>query len=211
MTLCKLCARRPAQKDGCCPGCRLKALTKRKFPFTPEWDEMLRRGYREARTKADISDVISHMARVTGYKRYLIGFQAKRLGLVFIRQRAWTAEEIEQLREMAGTMYVRRIAQKLRRSDLSVKCKLHELGVRNEMFDSYSVVQLSQVFGVNHQKVDRWIAKGWLSVDADKRVPEAAVVRFVRNHLDEIELRRVDEPWLKGVLRANFSGRREAA
>jgi hypothetical protein len=194
------------QRGGRCKTCRVMMYVerRRKYEFRPEWDEALRRGYRDARTRWDVTDLLDHVVRLTGFPRSTVVLRAGQLGLSLTKRRPWTAEEESLLRELYGTMSLRRIAQRLKRSESAIRNKGFSLGMQNEIFASYSENQLKDLFGVTHQKVRNWVRRGWLTLDQDCRIPEKSVERFVWNHLEEVEFRRVDEAWLKGILLPSF-------
>ena len=127
-------------------------------------ERSMRRGYRSATQKREVTELLTYMQRVTGYPRHIIGLQAQRLGLSFKVQKPWGAQEIEILREFAGTMTTRNIARRLAQwSQSSVKNKLHQLHISSMLTDSYSVRQLCELFGVSKPTVNGWLRKGWMS------------------------------------------------
>lgn len=206
MSLCRFCRQQEEQRGGRCKTCRLLMYVerRRKYDFRPEWDEALRRGYRDARTRWDVTDLLDHMERLTGFPRSTVALRAGQLGLSLMKRRPWNRDEDALLHELYGTMTIRRIARRLNRSEAAVRNKAHVLRIQNEIFTSYSENQLKDLFGVTHGKVRTWVARGWLTLNQDRRIPETSVERFIWNHLEEIEFRRVDEAWLKGILQPSF-------
>ena len=68
--------------------------------------------------------------------------------------------------------------------------------------EGYTMTDLQIVFGENARKVRRWMERGLLGKvheSSGKRVTEANVIRFLRNHPAEYDLRRVDQLWFRAM------------
>ncbi len=193
-----------AASDGRCRSCRLTELnqSRRKYHWTPELIEELRQAYRQP-NKRKITAALDRLARVTGWPRKSIKDQARELGIVTSdHRRAWKQEEIEYLRERAGAESPYRLARKLGRSVHSVRAKAQRIQWSLAIREGYNMGDLARAFGVQHYKVASWMRRGLFGRVQQlqgSRVSEASVVRFLREHPAEYELRRVDEDWFKGL------------
>jgi hypothetical protein len=69
---------------------------------------------------------------------------------------------------------------------------------------AYDVDALRALFGASKAKVQHWIQEGLFGKRIEQagavRIPEAAVVRFVRNHAAEYRLSKVDQPRFRALL-----------
>jgi hypothetical protein len=192
--------------DRLCHGCRiaLRPPPNRKFIWTSELDDMLRRAYYKAHTRSDLSANLDVMQRNTGFTRVVLLNRAVQLGLSFCRRRPWTAEEIEILTVNAGRIAPRAISRKLNRTNASVKAKLKELEITARVTEGYSQDDLQHLLGVGAKAVRRWLACGWLQ-SVNGRISEACIIRFLRQHSDQYQLSRVNEAWYKGLLFPAFN------
>lgn len=201
-----ICSDCPAEtmqaKDGLCKGCRLRAATKRrqKYHWTPELDARLRRCY-QAKNKTALGIEIAEFVRRTGFKRHIVQNRAQKLGLRLWTCERWEPEDIAALREMAGEMRPYKIAQLMGRSEFSVCNKLWMLGLARHMPDGFSRNELSQLMGVHHIKIERWIQRRWLSLNDEDRIPYATVARFLWDHMEEYRFAACEEWWLKTMLK----------
>src|SRR5258708_19859675 len=114
----------------------------RKFVWTPELDEVLRRTYNGAHTRADLSNNLNHLQRRTGFTRNVILTRAVRLGLSFSTRRAWTAEELRTLEGLAGRTTLRGLALRLNRTHASVQGKIRELVLSSRFTEGYTLDDL---------------------------------------------------------------------
>lgn len=65
---------------------------------------------------------------------------------------------------------------------------------------------LMLAFGVHYDKVRRWMDRGLFGEvhrhghrEGGNRVTDGSVVRFIRSHASEYNLKRVDEEWYKAM------------
>lgn len=197
-------------KDQLCHRCRLalRPNPNKRFHWTTELDQSLGLAYQRARSRRELSESIDHLQRRTGFSRAAILSRATELHLSSERQ-AWTDQEIEILRELAGTLSKSAIARKLGRSYWSVKGAFSRMEISARLTDGYSREDAAMLLGVSARSIRSWISMGWLVV-RDGRISEASMRTFLRRHSEEYSLNRVDEPWFKGMVFPSF-GRRAAA
>src|SRR5262245_8378365 len=122
---CITCRRMNAcASDGLCHGCRLLGRpTRRKFNWTPELDEILRRSYKNANRREELSANLDDLQRRSGFTRSVILSRAVQLGLSFSTRRPWTDQELIVLEVRTGQATVKALATRLNRSHSSVKAK----------------------------------------------------------------------------------------
>lgn len=185
--------------------CRGRALgrAKRKYHFTPELLEELFRAY--CGNKRELSAALDVLQRKTHWPRWAFKLEARRRGWITAdHRRPWTREEIERLREMLGTRPVKAIARALGRSPESVEAKAEKLRLSRRVREGYTIEDLAQCFGTYRAKVRHWIERGLLGRPVRNgiavRVHERSVLRFIREHAAEYDLRRVDQTWFKGMV-----------
>lgn len=176
-------------------------------------DELLRGVYRGARSRSELGVGVSDVMRRTGFPRWAVNRRAQVLGITAQRWMFWKTEEVLLLREQAGHWSVAKIARKLGRSPGSVKLKAYQIGISMRASDTYSRVDAAELLGVNVQSVARWINHGWLrdstAFDGQySRIRHFELVRFIKLHPEEYDLRRVDQAWFKGALFPSYGTKR---
>ena len=179
---------------------------KRVYTFTPELTAALREAYRAA-------DRAALTRAITGLKRYRPTWprkawiaEAQKLGLTLIDKQKWTAEEDAYLAEHAGRVPTARMAKKLGRSERCVASRCTRLAVSRKPRNGYTMADLQECFGVSQQKVEAWRRRGLLGQVTElggaggHRVMDRDVVRFIRRHSSEYDLRRVDQVWFRSMV-----------
>ena len=150
--------------------------------------EILRDGYRSGgRKKAEAiksvkalypglaGHMVSRFARSQGW---LDGEQAdKRKG----DRRPWTREEEQELFVRAGYEPVKTIAEKLKRSEQSVRFRLKGRAISARVTDGWSLRRIQQTLHVSHRRLQRLIGSGFLRV-RDPRVSAISLAEFSRRH-----------------------------
>jgi DNA-binding CsgD family transcriptional regulator len=190
--------------DQLCHGCRIKTRPNpnQRFCWNSELDRQLRTAYQEASGRCDLTQRLSAFQKRTGFTRVVVLARATQLGLSSALKR-WTAEELEMLGELAGTLSKSAIARKLGRSYWSVKAQCSRLSIQSRLTSGYSRADVEYLLGVGARSVRKWIKLGWLRVQ-DDRITETSMVRFLREYPEEYRLSRVDETWYKGLLFPSF-------
>jgi len=89
--------------------------------------------------------------------------QASKLGILQQKSPPWTPEELERLEELVHRCSVTEIAKKLHRSPNAVKIKATRLKLKLRLRDEwYTKMEVTEICGVDHKKVQRWIDQGVL-------------------------------------------------
>ena len=192
-----------------CDACRWRHRGKPQR-WTQEKDDHLRRRY-----DPTVRGRAAAIARTLGFPRWAVTRRASFLGLSrpWPKDRKdWTREEVAFLEEHAGTRHANWIRRRLGRSLTSVVVKMKRLGLSRRVTEGYTMRALEQAFGTDHKTIYVWIEKGWLKASGlpeegepiERRrtmnVTEVSVKRFVREHWDAIDIRRVDQTWLGDIL-----------
>lgn len=204
---CLRCRRMTAcAADQLCHSCRIivRPNPRKRFVWTSEFDALLTSAYRRAQNRTELSRSLAGLERRTGFTRVVILTRAVHLGVSFSRRKPWTCEDCALLESWAGNYTVASIARKLKRTFASVKAKAKQLEISLRVTEGYSQTDLAELLGASPTSIRRWSRIGWLTL-VNGRVPEATVVRFLRLHPYEYQLRRVDEAWFKGLLFPAFN------
>jgi hypothetical protein len=148
------------------------------------------------------------MVRVTGLPRWYIKRQAARLGLTMkMDRKPWTQAELNLLERFVGRLSAATMAKRLHRPESSVVNKLKRLGTSRRVREGYTMRDLEQCLGEDHHKISAWIANGWLRDRLQgtrrhggngkdiHRIGEKDILRFLKNHPQEINLGKVDQVW----------------
>lgn len=205
--MCLRCNRmKGCPSDQLCHSCRMRGRPnpQRRFTWTAEFDSLLMSGYLRAQNREELSENLDHLQHRTGFTRVVILARAAHLGLSFARRRPWTLQETALLECLAGQYSAASIARRLGRTFASVKAKVKQLEISVRLTEGYSQADLATLLGASPTSIRRWCRMGWLTV-IDGRIPESSVVRFLKRHPHEYQLRRVEEAWFKGLLFPAFN------
>jgi hypothetical protein len=177
-----------------------------KYPWTADMDDQLRQVYRRSRNRRELSVELSRLASTLRRPKFIIANRAQSLGLSLLPWKRWSKEEILTLRELAGQKGVRAIAKLMKRSYHSVKHQLFRMDLSSQVSEGYSIQQLKSLMGVPHTRIQMWLTTKALKMK-EERITEESVRKFLVDHMEAYSFRRVDEPWLKGMLNPNFGER----
>ena len=201
--MCTNCGRVAAQRDGMCRDCRIRGwgLARRKYHWTPELVEEVRQAY--CGNRRGIGAALKGLMQRTGWPAGVFCAEAARRGWAR-HLRRWSDVEDEFVSGHLGAWSSRRIARALKRTRLAVEARARELRLSVRVGEGYTLLDLQQAFGEGIHVVGRWQKRGLLgSAHRDGmgvRIPDANVVRFIREHAREYDLRRVDQVWFKSML-----------
>jgi hypothetical protein len=170
--------------------------------------EILRDGYRSGgrkKTEAIKSvkalypglagHVVSRFARSQGF---LDGKQADKRKA---DRRPWTTEEEQELFVRAGYEPVKAIAEKLKRSEQSVRSRLKGQAISARVTDGWSLRRIQQTLHVSHRRLQRLIGIGFLRV-RDPRISVISLAEFSRRH-GTVALPGMEEETTAGVCNKN--------
>ena len=208
---CSGCGRENAcAKDRSCHSCRVKSRPNpnKRFHWTPELDERLRRLYSAASARTELTNALNDFQRQSGFTRVVITARACELGLARHR-REWTQEELFLLREQAGSATKATIARTLGRSYYSIKYQSSRLQLSTRIREGYSQEDLQMLLGVGRKTIQKWLRLRWLKA-RQGRISEGSVAQFLRAHPEEYQLNRVEEAWFKGLVFPAFNTMRDS-
>ncbi len=194
----------PKKARGRCQVCwgREIGAARRRYHFTAELVDELKLAY--AGNRDELGAALARLERRTGWPREVFYREARRREITGRgRRRFWTAQETAYVAERIGVVSIKRIAEKLRRSVEAVEAHAERMHISRRVREGYCQSDLAQVMGVTETKVARWMERGLLGrvrTMGGRRVGEEAVVRFLRRHHGEYDLRRVDQTWYKSQL-----------
>lgn len=184
---------------GKCRSCTADAF--RKYHFTDATDEAIRVAYSDAESRQDFSARVKVICETHGWPRHVIYYRAQSLGLTNGFRNPWSAKDVAYLRLHAGTKSLDKIAQELGRSYESTKAQASALQLKTKVWAGYSLRDVCSLLSIHRRKLWEWAELGWLKVDAEGRYTHAALQRFLRDHMDVLDLRRIEPSWLKETLR----------
>jgi hypothetical protein len=191
-----------------CAKCRAdrRRHAKLKYTWRTEFDDMLKRQYHGGLNRR--FQVLNRMIRMTGLPRWYIKRHAARLGLTMkMDRKLWTPAELSVLENLVGRVSSATIAKRLHRPESSIVNKLKRLGNSRRVREGYTMRDLEQCLGEDHHKISTWIANGWLrdrlqgtnrhggNGNDIHRIREKDILRFIKNHPQEINLGKVDQVW----------------
>lgn len=191
-----------------CLKCRAERRRRAKVKYTwrPEHDAYLKAHYFGGLNRR--FQVLSRMVRLTGMPRWYIKCQAARLGLTMqMDRRPWTHTEMKVIEKLVGRVSSATIAKRLGRPESSVVNKLKRMGTSRRVRDGYTMRDLELCLGEDHHKIIGWIKNGWLQDRLQgtrrhdgngndiHRIREKAILNFIRNYPQEINLGKVDQTW----------------
>jgi len=198
----------PPSEAKYCSKCRAdqRRRAKPKYTWRPELDAFLKAQYFGGLNRR--FQVLNRMIRMTGLPRWYIKRQAARLGLTMKMDRQpWTPADLKVLEKLVGRVSSATIAKRLHRPESSVVNKLKRLGNSRRVREGYTMRDLEQCLGEDHHKISVWIANGWLRDRLQgtgrhdgngrdiHRIREKDILRFLKNHPQEISLGKVDQVW----------------
>jgi hypothetical protein len=198
----------PPSEAKYCSKCRAdhRRRAKPKYTWRPEFDAFLKAQYFGGLNRR--FQVLNRMIRMTGLPRWYIKRQATRLGLTMKMDRQpWTPADLKVLEKLVGRVSSATIAKRLHRPESSVVNKLKRLGNSRRVREGYTMRDLEQCLGEDHHKISVWIANGWLRDRLQgtrrhdgngrdiHRIREKDILRFLKNHPQEINLGKVDQVW----------------
>ena len=150
--------------------------------------EILREGYRSGgRKKTEAIKTVR--ALYPGLAGYVVSRFARSQGWLDKEQadkrkgyrRPWTREEEQELFARAGYEPVKAIAEKLKRSEQSVRFRLKSRAISARVTDGWSLRRIQQTLHISHRRLQRLIGSGLLRV-RDPRVSAISLAEFGRRH-----------------------------
>jgi hypothetical protein len=150
--------------------------------------EILREGYRSGgRKKTEAIKTVR--ALYPGLAGYVVSRFARSQGWLNKEQahkrkgdrRPWTRAEEQELFARAGYEPVKSIAEKLKRSEQSVRFRLKGRAISARVTDGWSLRRIQQTLHVSHRRLQRFVGTGRLRV-RDPRVSAISLAEFCGKH-----------------------------
>lgn len=196
--------------------------TRRIYEITPEIETVLRKVYSlpfKSKKRQDLGiPSIQDAARDLSVPSYTLKKFARELGLTRTKDLPWSEEEIKILDEQGykSTAGLNRIFRKKGFVRTEVGIELMRARRRSHKASPYfSLNAIARLFGVDGHLVTDWVEKGWLRAEyketkknkgdgdgrGDTRVADKnSIYRFVVEHPEAFDLRRVDQLWFLHVI-----------
>ena len=183
-----------------------------KYRITPQLLEELRLAY--VGTRPEISASLKRVSARYKIPAHRLTMEARRQGWQTSARKPWTTKEDAFLLEGLGKISYGKMAAELKRGWSSVAARVRELqrlqAVQRAAGGFYLEEELARVFGVGLRSVRKWIACGFFgkseSIDGVDGISSAQVARFVREHIGEYSLARVDQCWFKALVFGSCDG-----
>jgi len=150
--------------------------------------EILREGYRSGgRKKTEAIKTVRGL--YAGLPGYVVSRFARSQGWLDGKQgsrqkddrRPWTREEEHELFVRAGYEPVKAIAQKLKRSEQSVRFRLKGRAISARVTDGWSLRRIQQTLHMSYRRLQRLIGNGYLRV-RNPRVSAISLTEFCRRY-----------------------------
>lgn len=146
---------------------------------------------------------IAWLARTIGVTESSIRSRAYWMGVRCTgwQERFWADKDIELLEDMAGNTTMTTMSRRLHRSVKSIRMKAFKCGIKLNGKDGwYSAFEVSEICGVNTQRVTDWIKRGKLKAERNGqdikgvawRIKRESLSIFLRRHPLEISGRNID-------------------
>jgi hypothetical protein len=157
---------------------------------------------------AELSALVTQLIEESGNPRWACRRFVGRMGVRSKRsQRTWTTQEQQRLLKLIDLHPVKEISRLMRRSQSSIWHMLQRLGANAKMGkDSFTKYTLAEALHVRREKIEDWIARGWLKAreletERSKRVviDAEAFCEFCRNHTRDVVGNRLTEERLDFV------------
>lgn len=157
------------------------------------------------------TETITELADRFGVPRHVVRKWGAQLGLARVKEPPWSTSEVTYLEHWLHRRSIKWIAQHLNRSQTAVRLKAKRQGLAKSA-QGYTLGRLCVALGVDHHKVHRWIAAGWLGGvrrESDRTPQQGGDLWFFRDrdirafvtaHPLEVDPRRVEWVWLVSVL-----------
>jgi transcriptional regulator with XRE-family HTH domain len=186
---------------------------RRKYFFTPEIDERIRRVYRHKTGNSEVTE----LAQRLGMPSYTISRRAREINAYEpkIKESRWSSKEIEILTKNAhkSLQIIRKHLKKrgFTRSFTGIHLKRRRLRLLKNL-SGYTARQLAECFGCDVKTITRWINLGYLK--AKKRgtlrtekqggdmwwIKEKNIQNFIKENIGLIDIRKVDKFWFVDIL-----------
>lgn len=137
-------------------------MARREFRWSKAARDLVRSNINAAGT--EVSALVTHLAEESGNPRWACRRFVRSMGVRSRRPyRAWTEQEQQRLLKLIDLHPVNEIAKVMRRSQSSVWHMLQRLGANAKMGkDSFTKYTLAVALHVRPEKVQEWVARGWL-------------------------------------------------
>jgi hypothetical protein len=158
-----------------------KAHRGRKYEWTEDLDEHLRRAYERSGCDAAVAEV----QKATGWPRAAIYRRCHKLAIPKQReqkQRRWSAVDWKYTSDRLNHVPISTIAKALHRSVKSVRRKVEAEGYTVRLEDDYTVSRLARELHVRPQRVRQWMQQGKLKRGRNQRIKESVLREFLKEH-----------------------------
>jgi hypothetical protein len=172
----------------------------RRNKYTPAMLQELRDTYAADLTRDGLRDALRNMAAKFGVTRPSLRYEAQKMGISHPR-RAWSKADDDYIRAHAGLCGANTMAKHLNRTPHAVRSRANVIKVHLKVWAGFKRSEVARLLHASPDTIERWRSLGWLVPDATGMYTHPGIERFLRRHLDVLDLRRIDQNWLKETLR----------
>lgn len=117
-----------------------------------------------ATREGELKELLSKLVVITGHPRRACRYFARQMGITAKQEyRKWTFREQQRLLDLMGLNPLSEVAKIMRRSERSLRSKLHKMGASSQMgHDWFTKYTLAEALHVRADRVQRWLDLGWL-------------------------------------------------
>jgi len=192
----------------------------RKYFFTPEMDEEIKRLYlNEVGMKAvAYTGPVKKLAQKWGIPRWKVSVRARELGILPMQKKEpnWSPKELDILERNPHRTpsMIQKYLKKAgyHRTLQGIMLKKRRTHLTRSTMDGYTARSLAECFGIDAHSITRWIKKGWLK--AMKRgtarkaqqggdeyyIRDSSIRDFIIRYVAIIDFRKIDKYWLVDLL-----------
>ena len=185
---------------------------RRKFRWSTAACDLVRANMNS--TGPEVSALVTRLVEESGNPRWACRRFVRRMGIQSRRpHRVWTEQEQQHLLSLIDMHPVNEVAQLMRRSQSSIWHMLQRLGAHARMGKgSFTKYTLAVALHVRPEKVESWIARGWLKArEVETGRGKRAVIEaedfceFCREHTKDVVGNRLIKERLDFVYHFAFS------
>lgn len=178
-------------------------MSGKRIKWTPEEDTELRAAYAKSSFKGRLL-AIRALAERKGVAVYCCWNRARRIGCILLtnNHRRWSKPDEEILAAYAGKIPPSRIAKIMHRSEHAIHVRLSRMAISGQVKEKgYTRGDLADLMGMDERTLRALLKKYRMPTNLFGNFSESAVQLWIWDHMEEMELRKFDQPWLKAMLR----------
>lgn len=178
-------------------------MSGKRIAWTTEEDTELRAAYAKSSFRGRLL-AIRALAERKGIAVYCCQRHARKVGCVLLTNncRRWSNADEEILAAYAGKIPPSRIAKIMHRSDHAIHQRMSRMSLSGQVRErGYTRKELADLMGMDERTLRALLKKYRMPTNLFGNFSESSVQLWIWDHMEEMELRKFDQPWLKAILR----------